>query len=76
MYVCLCNGVTDRQIQEAAAAGCTSIGDLMMRTGCGACCGSCVDMASELLTSSHAHRAASAPTIRGATIALPVLQVA
>ncbi|CTP93296.1 hypothetical protein XTPLMG728_3668 [Xanthomonas translucens pv. poae] len=49
MYVCICNGVTDRQIREAADAGCRSVSELTMRTGCGATCGSCLDMAGDLL---------------------------
>jgi bacterioferritin-associated ferredoxin len=49
VYVCICNGVTDRQIREAAAAGCRTVSELTMRTGCGASCGSCLDMAGDLL---------------------------
>ena len=56
MYVCVCNGVTDHQIREAAAAGCGSMTELTMRTGAGACCGSCVDTAAELLASETAAR--------------------
>ncbi|MEE7548176.1 bacterioferritin-associated ferredoxin [Xanthomonas sp. Kuri4-1] len=49
MYVCICNGVTDHQIREAAAHGCSSVAELTMRTGCGSNCGSCLDMAADLL---------------------------
>jgi len=49
VYVCLCNGVTDGDIRQAVAAGCRSLPELTMRTGCGANCGSCVQAASELL---------------------------
>jgi bacterioferritin-associated ferredoxin len=49
VYVCVCNGVTDHQIREAAAAGCGSMAELTMRTGCGASCGSCVNTAARLL---------------------------
>ena len=28
MYVCICNGVTDHQIREAAANGCRSVAEL------------------------------------------------
>jgi len=49
VYVCVCNGVTDHQIREAVAAGCGSMAELTMRTGCGASCGSCVGTAAELL---------------------------
>ena len=40
VYVCVCNGVTDHQIREAAAAG----------------CGSCVDTAVALLEDEAASR--------------------
>lgn len=49
VYVCICNGVTDHQIREAAEQGVATVGELTMRTGCGATCGSCLDMAAELL---------------------------
>lgn len=58
MFVCICNGVTDSQIRQAAANGCREVSELTMRTGCGATCGSCVDMAAGLLDAYHA-RAAS-----------------
>ena len=54
MYVCLCNGVTDREIRQVAEAGCRTLSELTMRTGCGACCGSCVESASQLLDEVHA----------------------
>jgi bacterioferritin-associated ferredoxin len=53
MYVCLCNGVTERDIRQTAAAGCRSMAELTMRTGCGAGCGSCVCMATALLEEAH-----------------------
>ena len=49
MYVCICNGITDSDIRRAAEAGCGSLSELTMRTGVGACCGSCVDTATALL---------------------------
>ena len=49
MYVCVCNGITDRQIREVAAAGCRSVAELTMRTGAGAGCGSCLELAAQLL---------------------------
>ena len=49
MYVCLCNGVTDRHIREAVEKGCGSVSELTMRTGCGAGCGSCLDMAADMV---------------------------
>lgn len=51
MYVCICNAVTDRQIHQAAEQGVTSMAELSRRTGCSDCCGSCSDLASEVLDS-------------------------
>ena len=53
MYVCICNGITDHQIREAAAAGCSTVAELTMRTGAGANCGSCLDMAMDILHSAQ-----------------------
>jgi bacterioferritin-associated ferredoxin len=58
MYVCLCNGVTERVIRQTAVAGCSTMAELTMRTGCGAGCGSCVCMATALLEEVHAATAA------------------
>ncbi|KAF1717045.1 bacterioferritin [Pseudoxanthomonas yeongjuensis] len=53
MYVCICNGVTDHQIREAATSGVRSVAELTMRTGCGATCGTCLDTASAILEASR-----------------------
>ncbi|MDQ3228133.1 MAG: (2Fe-2S)-binding protein [Pseudomonadota bacterium] len=49
MYVCICNGVTQNDIRQAASAGCRSVPELTMRTGCGATCGTCLDSAAQVL---------------------------
>ena len=49
MYVCICNGITDHAIREAAARGVGSLEELTMRTGLGSGCGSCADVAREIL---------------------------
>jgi len=54
VYVCICNGVTDHQIREAADNGVNSVAELTMRTGCGSNCGSCLEMAGELLARARA----------------------
>ena len=63
MYVCICNGVTDRQIREAAEAGCDSVSEMTMRTGAGANCGSCVGLAAELLDEMKARRELDLPIL-------------
>ena len=43
MYVCLCNALTDRQVQQAAAtAGTTKPSSVYAACGCRAQCGQCV----------------------------------
>lgn len=65
MYVCICNGVTDHQIREAAASGVRSVAELTMRTGCGATCGTCLETAADILD-------AHAPE-RRSTFSVPLL---
>jgi bacterioferritin-associated ferredoxin len=60
MYVCVCNGVTDHDIRQAAEAGCRSVAELTMRTGCGASCGACLASAAEILDLARDEDAASA----------------
>ncbi|HAI58428.1 MAG TPA: bacterioferritin [Xanthomonadaceae bacterium] len=50
MYVCVCNGVTDRDIQRAVDEGCDSLESLASRTGCGSTCGCCREYAAEAIT--------------------------
>ncbi len=66
MYICICNGVTDSQIREAAANGCSSVSELTMRTGCGSNCGSCLDIAASLLEQAAATRALPLPMLASA----------
>lgn len=49
MYVCLCTGVTDSQIKEAASNGCASMRELCRTTGVGTQCGKCVRSAREII---------------------------
>ena len=53
MYVCLCHGVTDHDIRRAAEAGCSTVSELTMRTGLGSGCGSCGELAAEILGESR-----------------------
>ena len=63
MYVCICNGVTEQQVRDAADAGCVSVAELTMRTGAGANCGSCVGLAAELLEDMRARRELALPIL-------------
>ncbi|WP_172962375.1 bacterioferritin-associated ferredoxin [Hydrocarboniclastica marina] len=49
MYVCMCFGVTDRQIRQAARTGCGSMRELGKELNVGRQCGRCAPMARELL---------------------------
>ena len=66
MYVCICNGVTDHQIRQAADAGCRTMAELTMRTGAGSSCGSCIEMATALLRDSQGVRELELPLLRHA----------
>jgi len=65
MYVCICNAVTEKMIRQAAAEGVRSLGELTRRTGCSGDCGSCANLAEELLRDAHRrpHTAFSLPLI-------------
>jgi len=63
VYVCICNGVTDHQIREAAHQGVSTVAELTMRTGCGSTCGSCLDMAGDLLVKARATHPVPLPVL-------------
>ncbi len=54
MYVCVCRGVTDSQIQQAVVEGDSSVRELKMRLGLGSDCGKCVTMARSIIDESLA----------------------
>lgn len=49
MYICVCNAISERQVQDAIAQGATDLGDLQARLGVATCCGRCADTATEYL---------------------------
>ena len=51
MYICNCNGITEREIRGAAELGCSTVADLSRDLGVGTCCGKCIPEASRLLRS-------------------------
>ncbi len=73
MYVCLCNGVTERDIRQAAEAGCRGMTELTMRTGCGSTCGSCVPLACALLAQAQDASDAQASASGGGSFAPPAI---
>ena len=51
MLVCVCNGISDKQIDSALANGSSSFKDIKTELGIGNCCGQCVPFAKEMVTS-------------------------
>jgi bacterioferritin-associated ferredoxin len=49
MYICNCNGITEREIRGAIELGCDSIADLQRELGVASCCGKCLPDATRLL---------------------------
>lgn len=48
MIVCVCNRVSDREIRQQAAEGCSSFDELQMATGVATCCGCCENCARDV----------------------------
>lgn len=42
MYVCLCKGVTNKDIKQLVSAGVSSVEEIMECTGAGTGCGTCL----------------------------------
>lgn len=51
MFVCLCNGVTDRAIKEAIESGCDSLKKIQTCTGAMTQCCKCCDHCKQILES-------------------------
>ncbi|MCB1746555.1 MAG: (2Fe-2S)-binding protein [Gammaproteobacteria bacterium] len=49
MYVCLCNNVTERDIEDAVSAGARTLDCLAERLAVSTCCGQCRCFAEECL---------------------------
>ncbi|MDR2032299.1 MAG: (2Fe-2S)-binding protein [Azoarcus sp.] len=56
MYVCICQGVTERQIHEAARNGAACLRDLRRQLGVTDGCGRCAVCAHACLSESRASR--------------------
>ena len=63
MYVCICNAVTDKQIRKAAESGVQDLWALQRELGVGSGCGSCKEMASEILGESRRAKARFEPVL-------------
>ena len=49
MYICVCNAVTESEIQQAIAEGANSVNDLRERLLVTGCCGTCLPTVQEFL---------------------------
>ncbi|MCP5145095.1 MAG: (2Fe-2S)-binding protein [Gammaproteobacteria bacterium] len=59
MYVCICNAVTESDIEREIAAGATTLECLQARLNISTCCGSCREITEVILeqhTAPRAHR--------------------
>ena len=56
MYVCICNAITDTMIHQAAADGVENLAELTRYTGCASTCGSCADLAEQVLEEARSRR--------------------
>jgi bacterioferritin-associated ferredoxin len=54
MIVCVCQRVSDRDIERHARNGCASFEELQMDSGVGSCCGRCADCARDVFESARA----------------------
>ena len=66
MYVCICHGVSDHEIRRAAQDGVRDMHVLTMRTGCGSGCGSCVDLAVQIMEEAVATQDFPLPILQAA----------
>ena len=55
MYICVCSGVTEREIQARADEGLCTLAELESCLGVGAGCGRCRNAASEVLIESRSN---------------------
>ena len=49
MYICICNGVTERQLRDAIDAGACTLSELRANLGVAAGCGACEAFAADVL---------------------------
>ncbi|MBV2182228.1 MAG: (2Fe-2S)-binding protein [Castellaniella sp.] len=49
MYICVCNAISERHVQDAIAQGAKDLGDLQAQLGIATCCGQCAETATDYL---------------------------
>ncbi len=63
MYVCVCHGITDRQIARVVEQGARTLGEVQMQLPVGGCCGRCEDSAREVIRESQRTSAVSSSAV-------------
>jgi bacterioferritin-associated ferredoxin len=66
MYVCVCNGVNERDIRNAVEAGARDLGDLQRELGVASGCGQCEPHAQCLLREARRESRSSVPSLQPA----------
>jgi bacterioferritin-associated ferredoxin len=51
VYICLCNGFTDRQVRRSTEDGSVSVSQVYKALGCQPKCGKCVPIVRDMLKS-------------------------
>ncbi len=69
MYVCICNAITDTEIREAMASGVTDLWGLQAQLGVATNCGSCKEVAAEILHEGRKARRYAEPVIYTPSVA-------
>jgi len=49
MLVCICNGISDKDIDSALQDGATNFQEVRRSTGLGSCCGQCASFARDMV---------------------------
>lgn len=63
MYVCICNGITEKQVRRAAKAGVRNLWGLQSELGVASNCGSCKQAAMDIVRDTHASLTRAEPVI-------------
>jgi len=64
MYICVCNGLTDRQARSQSKSSFCSVGDFYRALGVKPKCGKCIPAVREILESAAADQSEAGPGLR------------
>ncbi|MCC2596271.1 (2Fe-2S)-binding protein [Pusillimonas sp. MFBS29] len=68
MFICVCNAITERQVQGAVARGASTLADLQGELGVASCCGCCAETATEYLPGGRYAGQVTAPQTEGTRV--------